>query len=838
VGELKMKYTEIIGKMSLEEKSLLLSGKDYWQTMNIAKYDIPSIFLTDGPSGIRKQEKGPNKVGLNIGIPSTCFPAPATMANSWDVTLCKMVGEYIGEEARCEKVNVILGPGTNIKRNPLCGRNFEYFSEDPYLSGKLAAGYICGIQSKDIAACMKHFVCNNQETRRNVVDTIIDERTFREIYLTGFEIGVKEGGVKVIMSSYNKVNGYYTNENVHLMSGILRNDWHYKGAIVSEWGGSDSRIRGLLAGNDLEMPTTCGETNAEVVNAVRTGVISESVVDHAVDHLLDLAFSTNEAVQSQSNAFNVSEHHLFAQQCAEQSIVLLKNKNNILPLTNDKKIAIIGDFAKNPRYQGAGSSVVNPTRLDNILSVINEYDIDYIGYEKGFNRFGEKSSKERNKAVKLALQADVVLLFIGLDELSESEGVDRQTMKIPLNQINLINDLAKLSCKIVGVLSCGAPIEMDFADKLDGIIHSYLAGQAGSRAILNIVVNKINPSGKLAESYPYHLSDCSSTEQFGKNTNMIEYRESIFVGYRYYSTAKVKVRYPFGYGLSYTDFEYSNLKITNKGVYFTITNVGNFDGAEISQLYIGKRKSKVFRAFKELKGFNKNFFKKGQKRIIRIPFDDKTFRFFNVNINSWEVESGTYDIMIGSSSEDIRLEGIIEKEVENAGMPYDKKLLKSYFSGKVSDVSKEEFEQLLCKKVPDKRKLFYKRHRLLVNTNTSIDLLEYSKGWFGRFFLHVLKIIRAIYLLTGQRNKANELNFGVIYKPVRSLSRMSNGLISWGQLNALIIMFNGKFIKGLGKFFTEKQRKTHTIKIYKKKYQKYKLRNISIKLRIYKIVTK
>ncbi|MDD4532666.1 MAG: glycoside hydrolase family 3 C-terminal domain-containing protein [Bacilli bacterium] len=814
-----MKYKEIIEKMTLNEKVSLLSGKDNWQTMNIDKYNIPSMFLTDGPSGIRKQTKDPNKVGLNIGAPSTCFPAPSTLANSWDKKLCEEVGKMIGDEACCEKVNVVLGPGANIKRNPLCGRNFEYFSEDPYLTGKLAANYIKGIQSNGIAACVKHFACNNQETRREAIDTILDERTFREIYLTGFEICVEEGDVKAIMSSYNKVNGYYTNENVHLMSGILRSDWKYKGTIISEWGGSDSRVRGLLAGNDLEMPTTCGESNEEIVEAIKQKVIKESVVDNAVSHLIDLAYSTNEAVQSKSNAFNIEEHNLFAQQAAERSIVLLKNENAVLPLNNQKKIAIIGDFARHPRYQGAGSSIVNPTKLDNILSVIDEYDINYIGYARGYSRFGKKSQKEINAAVRLAQRADLVLLFIGLDDLSETEGVDRNDMKLPSNQLDLLEKLKDVECEKVAILSCGSPIEMDFADQMDGVLHTYLSGQAGSRAIMNILVNNINPSGKLAESYPYRLSDCSSTANFAQDTYSVEYREGLFVGYRYYDTANVKVRYPFGFGLSYTNFEYSNLKVTDKGVSFYIKNIGDYDGEEIAELYVGMKKSAIFRPTKELKGFQKVFIKKQQKVNVRIPFDDKTFRYFDINYNTWRVESGIYEVMIGASSQDIRLQATIEKVGDGESNPYNKNHLPSYFSGKVKDVKLKEFESLLRKKVPNQKDLFYRKNRIVVDRNTSIDQLIYAKGWVGRFFIRSINVLLKYYKLTKNRKRENEIIFGFIHKPIRTISRMSNGLISWGQLEGLIMAFNGKLFRGIFKYIFEGHKKKSTVKVYKKKYQ-------------------
>lgn len=811
-----LKNKDLISKMTLQEKASLMSGKNYWETIGIKKHGVPSMYLADGPHGIRKQSKSAEIGGLNSGLPATCFPTSSTMANSWDNELCEQMSKRLGEEGLYLGVNVVLGPGINLKRNPLCGRNFEYFSEDPYLSGKLGSSYIKGIQSNGIASCAKHLICNNQETRRKAIDTIIDERAFRELYLTSFEIAIKEGKAQAIMSSYNKVNGSYCNENFHLMHGIVRNTWNYKGAVISDWGGSNDRVKGLIAGNDLEMPTTCGESNNEIIKAIKEGKIKESNLDESVDRLLSLALETNKSKQKPLKNIDYEEHHLFAQKCAEESMVLLKNKNNVLPLEEENKIAIVGDFAFSPRYQGGGSSVVNPTKLDSVYKVIKEYPLNVIGFAQGFDRYGKNKRSLIKEAIKLCAKAEVILLFLGLDETKEFQGFDRENMRLPKNQIVLVKELAKLNKKIIVVLSCGAPIEMEFEPIVDGILHTYLAGQAGARAILNVLTNKVNPSGKLAESYPLSYNDCPSSNTFAKNTNSVEYRESIFVGYRYYDTANVSVLYPFGFGLSYTTFEYSELFVGKNHVSFCIQNIGKYLGAEIAQLYVGKQESDIFRPSKELKGFKKVFLMPGEKTKVRIPFDDKTFRYFNVNTNSFEIEKGIYQIMIGASVADIKLKGEIELEGTDAKNPYDKINLASYYSGKVVNIKKDEFEDLLRRKVPNPNRTFYKKNRLIVNYNTTVDELRYSKGWTGRSFALFIRFLIWFLKLIKQRDRANILIMGILHEPMRSLSRMTNGFISWGQLDALIYMFNGHYHKGLFRFFRAKINKKNTVNKYKK----------------------
>lgn len=802
-----MKYEKIISKMTLEEKASLMSGKDFWTTQEIDKHGIPSIFLSDGPHGLRKQAVASDHLGLNEGVPATCFPTAATVANSWDENLGEEMAKALGEEAVALKVHVLLGPGTNIKRNPLCGRNFEYFSEDPLLAGKMSAAYIRGIQSKGISACLKHFAANNQEFRRMAINSIIDERTLREIYLKPFEIGIKEGKLKSLMTSYNMVNGSYTNENMHLMQDILRKDWGYEGLVVTDWGGNNDRVKGLIAGNSLEMPSTSGKTNEDIVKAIKNGEIKENVLDENVDRLLTLIFDTDETISNSNISLDVDKHHQLAQKVAEESIVLLKNKDKVLPLNNHDKIAVIGDFAQKPRYQGAGSSIVNPTKLDDTISVINEYDLNYIGFEQGYNRYGKKSKKLVNNALKLAEKADVVLLYIGLDEFSEAEGMDRLDMKIPANQLSLIDDVLKLNKKVIVILSCGSAVEMDFADKVDGIVHTYLSGQAGAKATLNILSGKTNPSGKLSETLPYKYEDTSTYNIFPGKEVTAEYREGLYVGYRYFDTNNIKVRYPFGYGLSYTEFTYSDLKINKENVRFKIKNIGDIKGKEIAQVYIKALNSKIYRPDKELKGFIKVELEPNETKEVEILLSDDAFKFFNPETLKWEIEELEYQIMVCSSSKDIKLSDKLFVEGTKIKPLISLSDIPSYNSGDIQNVSKEEFEKILGREVPNPNYVFYKKNRMVVTYNTTIEQLKYSKGWFGRAFSRGIRCSAKFYNFIGKREKANFLEMGVIHLPLRGLSRMSGGKISWEQLEGMILMFNGKFFKGLSKFLFSKKDK-------------------------------
>ncbi|GIO37113.1 glycosyl hydrolase [Paenibacillus antibioticophila] len=800
-----MKYRDLIEKMTLEEKASLMSGKDFWQTQNIERLGIPSMFLADGPHGIRKQAEAADHLGLNPSLPATCFPTAATVANSWNVELGEQIGHHLGQEAAAQNVHVLLGPGINMKRDPLCGRNFEYFSEDPYLAGKMAAGYIRGIQEHGVSACVKHFAANNQEERRMSIDTIVDERTLREMYLTAFEIAITEGKPRTVMSSYNKLNGTYTNENLHLMQDILRKAWEFDGVVVTDWGGSNDRIAGLIAGNELEMPTTAGETNAEIVQAVKSGKLDEEVLNQCVDRLLQLVFTTEKALADNGKnktELPIEQHHLAAQRVAEESIVLLKNEDGILPLRSEKKVAVIGDFAKEARYQGAGSSIVNPTKLDQTLQLLGQFGINSIGYEPGFERYGKRNHSKLSRACALAKQADIVLLYIGLDEVTEAEGLDRQSMRLPGNQVALLAALHEVNPNIVAVLSCGAAIEMPWIHQVKGLVHGYLSGQAGAKAMLRVLTGQVNPSGKLAETYPLRYEDTPAASHFPGKEVSVEYRESLFFGYRYYDKAGVDVLYPFGYGLSYTSFAYSDLFVDSTGAMFTITNSGSMDGMEIAQLYVGCTSDNIFRPNKELKGFCKLFLRAGESKEVHIPFDDKAFRYFNIKTNRWEVEEADYAIMIGASSVDIRLEANLHVNGSGAPLPYEPTKLPSYYSGKASNVTQAEFEQLLGYPVP---KATWDRTRPL-GYNDTIAQCQYAKGWVARIAFHAMTFAHWFLRKIGKRSTANLIMMSVYHMPFRGIARMTGGLVNMPMVDGMLMMVNGSFFKGVRHLLKERKK--------------------------------
>ena len=784
-----MKHEEMIKKMTLEEKAAFLSGKGEWQTWDFERLGIPSMYCSDGPHGIRKQAGAGDHLGLNPSLPATCFPTAATMANSWDPALGEEIGRALGEEARVQDVHVVLGPGLNIKRSPLCGRNFEYFSEDPYLAGKMAAGYVRGIQSKGRYACPKHFAVNSQELRRMAMNAVVDERTLREIYLTGFEIAVKEGGAKALMTSYNQVNGTYSNENTHLLKDILREEWGYEGIVITDWGGSNDHVKGVAAGSDLEMPTPGMDSARQIVKAVQENRIPEEDVDACVDRLLDAVLTLTGRQEEKPSEFDKEAHHALAKKAAAQSAVLLKNQEDILPMKPGTHVALIGDFAFEPRYQGAGSSMVNTIKLDKMSELIGGYDLTVVGMARGYKRDGEVDTVLEKEAVDLAQSVDVVLYCFGLDELSESEGVDRTHMRIPQNQITLLETMARVNENIVGILSAGAVVEMPWHTSLKALLHGYLYGQAGAGAMLDIITGKVNPSGRLNETYPVRYEDTPAFKYFPSEERNSEYREALYVGYRYYDTAKVRVLYPFGFGLSYTEFQYRDLTVNPEGAEFTLTNTGNRDGAEVAQLYIGMKDGKVFRPAKELKGFQKVFLKAGESRRVHIPFDDKTFRYWNVRTDQWETEGGTYTIMIGASCLDIRLRTETEIEGTTDTYPYYTNRMPSYYSGLIGQVEDQEFQELLGYPIPSGK------WNGDLTVNDAICQMYYAKSPAARF----------VYKKLTQMKKKSEdagkpdLNILFIYNmPFRAIAKMTGGMVSMEMVEGIVTMVNGHLLRGLG----------------------------------------
>ena len=785
-----MKHADIIKQMTLEEKCYLFSGKDFWQTRSVERLGVPNMTLSDGPHGIRKQAGAGDQLGLNPSLPATCFPTAATVANSWDPALGEEIGRHLGSEAASQGVGVVLGPGLNIKRSPFCGRNFEYFSEDPFLAGKMAASYIRGIQANGVSACPKHFAANSQELRRMASDSVMDERTLREIYLTGFEIAVKEGHSKSIMSSYNRINGAYANENQHLLQEILRDEWGFDGFVVSDWGGSNDHVEGVKAGSHLEMPTTGGDSDLELIDAVKSGRVSQELLDKRVDELLDVILSVTKAVQPlEGKPFDIDKHHAMAAKASEQSTVLLKNEGGILPLKKGTKVAVIGEFAQKARYQGAGSSVVNPTKLDNAMDVIKNFDLDVAGFEAGYPRSGKGNPEMQAKAVELAKKADVVLLYIGLDEISEAEGLDRSHMRLAQSQVDLLEAVSAVNPNVVAVMSAGSAVEMPWLDKVKALVHGYLCGQAGASSVLKVIMGEVNPSGKLAESYPVKYEDVSSAPYFPAKERNAEYREGLYVGYRYYSTANIPVLFPFGFGLSYTTFEYSDLKVSDKEASFTLKNTGKADGAEVAQLYVSKTDGDVFRPAKELKGFAKVFLKAGESKTVTIPLDDKAFRYFNVNTNKFEVEDGAYTVMIGASSADIKLSGTAEVRGTGAVSPYDKAKFAKYFSGDIKNITDGEFEALLGRPIPDGH------WSGTLEMNDALCQMYYAKSVLGRFAYKILTHFINKSIEKGQPNLNLLFNYNM---PFRAIAKMTGGICTMEMAEGILTIVNGHFFKGMG----------------------------------------
>ena len=781
-----MKNAEIIAKLNLEQKCALLSGAGTFTTRGCPKAGVPSITLSDGPNGVRKQAGAADHLGLNPSVPATCFPTAATVACSWDPALGEEIGRAMGEEAAAQEVAVLLGPGLNTKRSPLCGRNFEYFSEDPYLSGKMAAAYVRGIQSEGIAACPKHFAVNSQELRRMASDSVLDERTLRELYLTGFEIVVKEAAPKTIMSSYNLVNGTYANENAHLLQDILRRDWGFSGAVVTDWGGSNDHALGVKNGSTLEMPAPGGDAVRELLAAVQSGKITEADVDARLDELLTLVLDTSAAVQKHSRSFDADAHHALARRAAAESAVLLKNDGGILPLAAGARVAVIGDFAETPRYQGAGSSAVNSIKVDTLLDCLAQSGLQCAGFAAGFDRQGRPDADKKAQAVALAQKADTVLLCLGLDEIKESEGLDRVDMKLADNQIELLQAVEQANPNTVVVLNAGASLETPWLAHCRALVYGALGGQAGAGAMVDVLTGKVNPGGKLAETWANAYAETPAKDNFAGAGRTVQYREGLYVGYRYYQTAGVPVAFPFGYGLSYTSFAYSDLKVTADSVTLTVTNTGARDGAEIVQVYIAKPGAEIFRPAQELKTFARVPLAAGESRTVTLPLDDKAFRYWNTRTDCWEVEGGRYEVRVGASSADIRLTADVDICGTNAPDPYAGKALPHYKSGSVQNVPDAEWEALLGHPIP--------QDKVKIDRNMTLGELNHSRSPLGWLIWAVLTA-----LLNASFKKGKpDLNVLFQYNmPLRALAKMTSGAISMGMVDGIVMELQGFWIIGL-----------------------------------------
>ena len=791
-----MQYEEIISKMTLAEKCGILSGKDVWHTREVPGAQIPSIMLSDGPSGLRKQEGEGDHLGLNASVKATCFPSAATVANSWDLELAEKVGEALGREAAAKEVGVLLGPGLNVKRSPLCGRNFEYFSEDPYLAGKMAAAYIRGIQSMGISACPKHFAANAQEMHRMANDSVVDERTLRELYLTNFEIAIREGQPKTLMTSYNAVNGTYAHENQHLLSDILRGEWGYRGTVVSDWGGCNDFVESVRAGANLEMPGTGDDSPTQLYQAVKDGRITEAEIDARVDELLALVLDVSLAEKPEAD---LEAQHLIALEAAEKSIVLLKNEGNILPLKREMKIALIGDFAEVPRYQGAGSSLVNSYKVSVTTRLIQEAFPDAENFMPGFTREDKWDDAMAAAAVKIAGEADIALLYLGLPEVFESEGLDRPHMRIPDNQIRLLEAVEKANPNTVVVFSGGSAVEMPWLSHCRALVWAGLGGQASAEAVLKVLTGEVNPGGKLTETYPMTYEDLPVSHYYPGAQKTSEYRENLFVGYRYTETADCPVTFPFGHGLSYTTFTYDNLKADRDEVTFEITNAGTVDGDEVAQVYVAFPDSKIMRPARELKGFARVSLKAGETRQVTVRLDDKAFRYFNVGTNSWEIESGTYEILVGASVRDIRLKAAVEIQGTDAEIPETAKA--DFLTvGELSGVPDAAFSALIGRDIPESS------YGETFSINDPLDQLGRAKNPIARLVFRVMDSRRKKSLAAGKP----DLNILFMFNmPFRGTAKMTGGMITMKMADAIVFMVNGHWHRGLGRligrFFRKKK---------------------------------
>ena len=659
-----MDIKALISQLTLEEKAGLCSGADFWHTKAVERLGIPASMVSDGPHGLRKQDDKVDHLGVNDSIKAVCFPAASATAASFDKAMLTRMGEAIGDSCQHEGLSVVLGPAVNIKRSPLCGRNFEYFSEDPYLAGKLSAAFIHGVQSRNVGTSIKHFAANSQEHRRMSSSSEVDERTLREIYLPAFETAVKEEQPWTVMCSYNRLNGVFASENPWLLTDVLRKEWGFEGYVVSDWGAVSDRVAGLAAGLDLEMPSSGGINDKKIVEAVRSGKLDEAVVDQAVERILNIIFRFTENAKPDTPWDKEAQHQLAAEIAAD-CMVLLKNDDKILPLRKEDTVAFIGEFADKPRFQGGGSSHINCFRTTSALEAAAGLPVLYA---QGYSATKDAATEEQiAEAVAAAKKAKIAIVFAGLPDVYESEGYDRTHMRMPECQNRVIEAVASANPNTVVVLHNGSPVEMPWIGKVKAVLETYLGGQAVGLATIRVLYGETNPSGRLPETFPLQLEDNPSFLSYGGEGDIAEYREGIFVGYRYYDFKKAAVLFPFGYGLSYTDFEFSNLRLSANTITdhdlltatVTVKNTGDRAGKAVIQLYVGDKESSVFRPVRELKGFEKISLQPGEAKDVSFTLDKRAFAYWNTELHDWTVEPGDFTIEIGRSSRDIALDASV-----------------------------------------------------------------------------------------------------------------------------------------------------------------------------------
>jgi len=797
---------EIVSKLTLKEKASLLSGLYNWTNKPIKRddVDIPAVLMTDGPHGLRKEKGSDSGEKVNImgeSLPATCFPPAVTLASSWDVKLVSEVAKAIGEEAIDQDISTVLGPGTNIKRSPLCGRNFEYFSEDPYLAGQLATNYILGMKTTGVGSSLKHYCANNEEYCRMSISSVIDERTLREIYLPAFETAVKNAQPQQIMCSYNLLNGVFMSENKRMLTDVLRDEWGFEGMVVSDWGAVNDRVSGVKAGLDLQMPGSGGIHDYLIVKAVEDGTLSEEDVDKCVIRVLNYVYDCIDKKPKTKPVCDYDRHHEIAVKAGESGSVLLKNDDDILPLKPSDKIALIGKMAEESRYQGSGSSRINTRKLVNVLDVFRSSEVSFE-YAQGYTVKDEgRDDKAKAEAIKVAEGKDKVVIVMGLTDVFESEGFDRTHMGIPKGQVELLQEILKVNKNVVVVLEGGSPIEMPWAKDVKAILNTYLLGEGVGEATFNLLYGKANPSGKLAETYPLSLDDVLAQKYFPMGPKTTEYRESIYVGYRQFDAQNKPVAYPFGFGLSYTKFEYSDLKVDAEykegdtlSVKFTVKNVGKVKGAEVAQLYVGQTDSPVYKAVKELKGFAKVELEPDESKEIELKLDSRSFAFYNVAIKDWHVLSGNYVISVGGSSRDIYLTADVKVQAQNDALPLpDRQGLDVYYDVKnVTEIPQEAFATLYGSELPDNTPA--KRGEFHVNTT----LGELSVTGLGKFVLKVVSLASKI-IAKDAANRTMIVNSARVM-PLRCINSFTGGMFSFRTVEGLVDVFNKKK-GGWGKFF-------------------------------------
>lgn len=774
-----MNIEQILEKMTIEEKIALCSGADFWHTKEMKQYGIPAMMMSDGPHGLRKQEDTSDMLGIHESVAATSFPTAAASACSWDVELLKKMGEAIAREAIANDVNVILGPGANIKRNPLCGRNFEYFSEDPYLTGKLAAAHISGTEKTGAGSSLKHFALNNQEYKRFSSDSLVDDRTMREIYLSGFETAVKEGKPSTVMSSYNKINGTYSSDNQWLLTELLREEWGFDGLVVTDWGGMSNRIEAFKAGCNLMMPGGSAYMEKEALEAVKKGELSEDAVNQCARRVLELIAKTKQESAEKPQA-DMQAHYELARQIAEESAVLLKNDDSILPLENEEDVVFIGHMAKEIHYQGSGSSHINPWKLINVTDACPD-----VKFVQGCLPDGSNNEKLLAEAEQTAKNAKKVVVFAGLTETYESEGFDRKNMKMPDGHVQMIERVAATNPNVIVVLMCGSAVEVPWIDKVKAVLYMGLPGEAGGAVIADLLFGKVNPSGKLAETWPLSYEDCICKDYYGEPYKNAQYRESIYVGYRYYESAGVKVRFPFGYGLSYTQFKYSNLKVNRNRVFCMVENTGDVAGKEIVQLYIEPINSTVHRPVRELKGFAKIELAPGESKRVTFILNDRSFAIWQ---DGWKVPEGDYKICIGKNSHEMILTEEIHKTGERVS---DSENLPGWYRTLKGTPTQQDLETLLGRRIVEKQV----RKGEFTKENTVMEMKEHSLIMKMIYFGMETVMARKY----GGRDYSNP-TFKMMMTTAMdcSVSGMQiNGGIKGHLLQGLVEIANGRFFKGI-----------------------------------------